>query len=522
MLGQVAVMDEHAVKQAVQRGRTVQPQWAATSFAQRRKVLRALLAEIVARQDEICRLAIHDSGKTLVDAAMGEVFPVCEKLRYTIAHGENDLRPQRRSAGFLVHKTAKVVYEPLGVVGVIAPWNFPFHNLMCPLIPALFAGNAVVVKVSELASWSSLAYLEMIHDVLRQHGHPVDLVQIVTGYGPTGAALVDSGVDKVFFTGSPQNGRSVMQTAAKSLTPVVLELGGKDAFIVCADADVERALDAAMLGVFTACGQMCVAAERFYVVDAVYDEFVRGAIARAENLRQGQPLDTLVDMGAITMARQVDIVDELVADALDKGARAVVGGHRRPELGPHFYAPTVLVDVDHSMRITQEETFGPVMVIVRARDEEHAIELANECPYGLGSSVFTRDRARGERMANRLRAGMSVVNDYGLAYMMQSLPFGGTKVSGFGRINGREGLRECCNVKAVVNDRLPWGKAVAVHPIREQTYDLVESTVRLIYSRGLKRRVKAAVDAARSVAALVRSHTIDAATPSVIAEKAEK
>ncbi|PRP95031.1 Succinate-semialdehyde dehydrogenase [NADP(+)] [Enhygromyxa salina] len=504
-LGEVEVMDRAQVEAIVARARAAQPRWAATSFAERRAVLADLLEWIVEHQSEICRLAARDSGKTMVDAAMGEVFPVCEKLRWTIANGERELRPTSRSPGFLVHKRGRVEYLPFGVVAVIAPWNFPFHNIFCPLIPALFAGNAVVVKVSEWTSWSAEDYLEIVHRVLRKHGLPTDLVQVVTGWGETGAHLVRGGVDKVFFTGSPGNGRKVMATASDDLTPVVLELGGKDPLIVCDDANLRQAADAAMLGVFTACGQMCVGAERLYVFDEVYDEFVATMQARVGALRQGPPLaGTIVDCGATTMPAQLDIIQGLVDDAVERGARALVGGGRNDALGGQYFQPTLLVDVDHSMRITQEEIFGPVMVVIRVRDEAEAIRLANDCPYGLGSSVFTRDRKRGDRIARQLRSGMTVVNDYGVAYMMQALPFGGVGVSGFGRINGGEGLRACCYEKAIVDDRVPLGQSVSFHPVRPHSYELVESAVRVIYSRGVRARGRAVVDAARSLVAVMR------------------
>lgn len=504
-LGEVPVMDREQVEAIVARARAVQPVWAATSFDQRRAVLSDLLEWIVGHQSDICHLAARDSGKTLVDAAMGEVFPVCEKLRYTIAHGERDLSPEFRRPGFLLHKRGRVEYLPMGVVAVIAPWNFPFHNMFCPLIPALFAGNAVVIKVSEWTSWSAAEYVEIVHRVLRKHGYPTDLVQVVTGWGETGAALVRSGVDKVFFTGSPGNGRKVMATASDNLTPVVLELGGKDPMIVCEDANLRQAADAAMLGVFTACGQMCVGAERLYVFDEVYDEFVATMHARVSALRQGPPLtDMIVDCGAMTMPGQLDIVQSLVDDALARGARALVGGRRNESRPGQYFEPTLLVDVDHSMRITQEEIFGPVMVVIRVRDEAEAIRLANDCEYGLGSSVFTRNQERGNRMARQLRSGMTVINDYGVAYMMQALPFGGVGISGFGRINGREGLRACCYEKAIVDDRVPLGQSVSFHPVRPHSYELVESAVRVIYSRGIVARGRAVMDAARNLVAVLR------------------
>ncbi|MBL9106806.1 MAG: aldehyde dehydrogenase family protein [Myxococcales bacterium] len=504
-LGEARVMDRAEVVAAVQRARAVQPAWAATSFAERRAVLKDILKIVVARQEEISRLAVRDSGKTMVDAAMGEIFPVCEKLRYTIANGERDLRPQRRASGLLPHKSARVEYIPLGVIGVIAPWNFPFHNFFCPVIPALFAGNAVVIKVSELATWSSLEYVKIFEEVLTRRGHARELVQVVTGYGETGSALVTSGVDKIFFTGSPQNGRRVMAAAAETLTPVVLELGGKDPMIVCDDAEVEQAVSTALFGVFNACGQMCVGAERLYVFPRVYDRFVAEVADRARALRQGPPLGEVeVDLGAMTMPRQLEIIQSLVDDAVAKGARVLIGGHVRHDLPGNYYPPTILVDVDHSMRITQEEQFGPVMVIMRVESEAEAIARANDCPYGLGSSVFTKDPRRAERLARGIQAGMTTVNDFGLAYMIQSLPFGGVKISGFGKINGREGLRACCNEKAIVTDRIPVRQGMALYPVRAATLPLVTGAVRAIYGAGVVEKAKGIGRVLRSLFRLQR------------------
>ena len=490
-LGTAPIMDQDAVNAVVARGRAEQPAWAEASFKVRRQVLRTVLDTILERQAEICELAVRDSGKTMVDAALGEVWPVCEKLKYTIQNGARDLEPEKRPSGFLTHKAARVEYLPLGVIGVIAPWNFPFHNMFCPTIPALFAGNAVVIKVSEQTSWSAGPYVDIFQSALEAHGFSRDLVQVVTGYGETGAALVRSGVDKIFFTGSPGNGRKVMATASEGLTPVVLELGGKDPMIVCDDADLDHATNQALFGAFTACGQMCVGVERVYVFDAIYDRFLETVLDKAKALRQGPPMaGEPVDLGAMTMPRQLDIIEGLLEDATSKGARIVLGGARGEGPGD-FFEPTVLVDVDHTMRIAKEEQFGPVMVIVRVSGEEEAIRLANDSDYGLGSSVFTKDKARGDRMARAIRSGMTVVNDYGIAYMIQSLPFGGVGISGFGRINGREGLRACTNVKAIVTDRLPMGKGVSVYPVQETTFALVEETVTMLYGKGMTTKAKA-------------------------------
>jgi acyl-CoA reductase-like NAD-dependent aldehyde dehydrogenase len=497
-LGTVRAMSADDVRERVQRSREAQRAWGVTTFSERREVLRGVLERVLDQQEEICRIASRDSGKTLADAVMGEVLPVLEKLRWTIAEGEKHLRPEKRSAGFFVHKSARVEYRPLGVIGIICPWNFPFHNIACPAIPALFAGNGIVLKVSEHTSFSAEPFVEIFREALRTRGHDPELVQVVTGYGDTGAALVKSGADKIFFTGSPANGRKVMATASEGPTPVVLELGGKDPMIVCDDADLDQALGQAMLGVFTACGQMCVGVERIYVDGKIYDAFVDGALERVRALRQGPPLgDKTVDVGAMTMPRQIEIIQELVDDAVHKGARLLAGGRKNPRLSGQFYEPTLLADCDHSMRITQEEQFGPVMVICRVENEDEAIKLANDSRYGLGASVFTRDRERADRVAARIKSGMVVHNEYGIAAMTQSLPFGGEKISGVGRINGPEGLRACCHVQSVMTDRFPIAAGVSLYPIAPTTFQLVANVARALFSPTMKGKARGAVKAAR-------------------------
>lgn len=508
-LGTVPALSATEVASAVQRAKVAQKAFAQTSFAERRRVLRALLDAFLVRQDEICRLASRDSGKTLVDAAMGEVFPVCEKIRYLLTHGEQDLQPEARPSGLMVHKAARVEYHPMGVIGVICPWNFPFHNIFCPVVPALFAGNAVIAKTSELASSSAAAYQQMVADVLKQTGHSPDLVQIITGGGETGSALVTSGVEKIFFTGSPENGKKVMAAASQTLTPVVLELGGKDPMIICDDADLGQAVGAALLGVYTACGQMCVAAERLYVFDGIYDRFVKDVVQKVRALRQGPPSFDYpeggrFDMGATTMPRQLAIIEAQLDDAVKKGAQILVGGKRNTQWPGQFFEPTVVVNCDPTMELVQKETFGPVMTIQRVSSEQEAIALANATGYGLGSSVFTKDARRAERIAAGIQAGMTVVNDYGIAYMIQSAPFGGLRLSGFGRINGREGLRACCHTKTVVTDRVPIHASMSLYPVRPATFPLLRSLITLIYGQGVVTKTKAATSLAKAGLAFLR------------------
>jgi acyl-CoA reductase-like NAD-dependent aldehyde dehydrogenase len=414
----------------------------------------------------------------------------------------------------LLHKRAFMEFHPLGVIGVICPWNYPLQNVLGPTIPALFAGNAVVVKVSEWTSYSAPRFQAIFDEVLGKLGHSPDLVQVITGDGETGAALCRAGVDKIVFTGSMNNGQRVAAQAAESLTPVILELGGKDAFVVCDDADLEQAAHAALAGCYISAGQACLAAERLYVMDGIHDRFVGRVVELVQQLRQGPPLgpDGLgtpfgqVDVGAMTMPAQVDIVEGLVNDAVKKGARVLVGGHRRTHAGSgQYFEPTVLCNVDHTMAIARQETFGPVMCILRVHSEEEAIRLANDTDYGLGSTVLTRDPARARRISQAIRAGSTSINDFGLPYMANALPFGGVGGSGYGRLNGREGLRAMCNTKSVLEDRLPFHQPVKLYPVRPMDFARNRAVIELLYRRGLVARAGAALELCRQTVEQVLS-----------------
>ncbi|MCA9657481.1 MAG: aldehyde dehydrogenase family protein [Myxococcales bacterium] len=498
-LGEVANVGGDEVRARIARARAAQERWAETTFDERREVLRAILRHLLDHTDELCRVIAQDAGKTLENAILGEIWPVCEKLRYTIAHGEAALRPRRVSPGLLVHKTATVEYHPKGVVGVICPWNFPLQNVLGPTIPALFAGNAVIVKVSEWTAWSAPRFQQIFDEALDAAGMPRDLVQVIAGYAETGKALVGGGVDLIIFTGSMPNGKRVLEASAATLTPVILELGGKDPMIICDDADLERAVHAALAGTFIASGQMCLAAERIYVHRGIYDRFVERVVEIAGRLRQAPPLTgpEPVDVGAMTMPGQVDIVERLVQDAVAKGARVRVGGRRSDQGEGSFFAPTVLTDVDHSMDIVRHETFGPVMSIIRFDDDDDAVRMANATDYGLGSTVFSRDPTRAHRIARKLRAGSTTINDFSMAYMANELPFGGVGGSGFGRLNGVEGIRACCDIKSVLDDRMPGGRPARLYPVAAGDYERAKAAIRTIYGRGVRERVGGVVDLVR-------------------------
>ncbi|KNC46873.1 aldehyde dehydrogenase [Thecamonas trahens ATCC 50062] len=495
--GSLPSTTQEGILEAVSKARAAQVAWGKSSFATRNRVLKRMQQFIVEHQTEICELSMLDSGKTMMDAHYGELFPVLEKIRFLAEHGEATLATESRPVGSLLQKVAQVEYSPLGVCGIIAPFNWPFHNIMCPLLPVLYAGNGAVIKVSEWTSYSTEYYAAMVRDALEAEGFSGDLVQFVLGWGDVGAGLVTSGVDKIFFTGSPQNGRKVMAAASETLTPVVLELGGKDPMIVTDDADFEHAVSQAMLGVFTSCGQMCVGAERIFVHASIHDKFVNAVVDKLKRSSQGPPIEGCHDIGSTTMPRQLDIIEDLVNDALARGATAVVGGKRNTKYKGQFWEPTVLINVTPDMRIMQEEHFGPVMVIMAWQTDDEVIALANDCPYGLGASVFSSDPKRARKLADAIVSGMVAINDYGITYVCQSLPFGGTKISGVGRINGPEGLKACAHVKAVLEDRFPFSiklPAVWQYPVNQNDgVAFAQNVIRMMYGDGAFDKAKAAI-----------------------------
>jgi acyl-CoA reductase-like NAD-dependent aldehyde dehydrogenase len=488
-LGEVRVDTASDVEAAVSRAKAAQSAWRQTSFETRRQVLRKLLAHTVEHKHEICQDIQRDSGKTRENALLGEIWTTCEKFRWMIKNGEKYLRPERVSSGLLVHKKARLEYHPLGVVAAITPWNYPYQNLVNPIIPALMAGNAIVLKPSEWVAWSSARFIDAFRRVIEDAGHDPNLIQAVHGYGETGAALVRSNVDMILFIGSVENGRRVIEGSAERVTPVVMELGGKDAFIVCDDADLEQAVHAALAGCYVNCGQNCVASERILVHQNVYRDFEERAAELVATFRQGSSRDAVVDVGAIITPLQLDIIERAVDGAIAQGARLVAGGKRIHAAHGDFFEPTILADVTPGMDIAKQEVFGPVMLLMRTRDDAHAIEIANDVSYGLSSSVFSKNRKRARRIAEQLETGMSAINEFGgITYMAQDLTFGGVKESGFGRMNGRDGLRSMCNVKAVIDDRFPLNRPNVMYPVSGAQYPTFSSLIDLMYGRGWARR----------------------------------
>ncbi|MCZ6805697.1 MAG: aldehyde dehydrogenase family protein, partial [Deltaproteobacteria bacterium] len=352
-LGEIRVDTPADVDAAVARAKVAQRDWRKTSFEERRELLRGLLTYTVDNKDEICLTIQRDSGKTRENALIGEIWTTCEKFRWMINDGEKHLRPERVSSGLLLHKKARLEFHPLGVVASIIPWNYPFQNIVNPIIPALMAGNAIVIKPSEWVAWSSAQFISAFRGVIEEAGYNPDLIQAVQGYGATGAALVRSEVDTILFIGSVKNGRRVIEGSAERTTPVVMELGGKDAFIVCDDANLEQAVHASMTGCYINCGQNCVASERLLVHDAIYDAFEKRAAELVKDFRQGNSREELVDVGAIVTPLQLDVIEKAVNGAIAQGARLVAGGKRTLTDKGDYFEPTILADVTPDMDITQ-------------------------------------------------------------------------------------------------------------------------------------------------------------------------
>jgi acyl-CoA reductase-like NAD-dependent aldehyde dehydrogenase len=464
----------------VQRGRVAQREWARSSFAQRRRLLRILSRCTLEHAEDICRVSARDSGKTTVDAAFGEVLVTLEKLSWICAEGERWLRPEGRSAGrMLFYKRARVEWHPRGVVGAIVPWNYPFHNVLNPVSAAVFAGNAIVVKVSEHAGWSARFYGRMLRECLAAAGAPADLVQLITGFGDAGAALTRE-VSLMTFVGSTKVGKLVMREAAKTLTPVVLELGGKDPFVLLPGTDVEAVVHTAARAGWGAGGQNCIGAERFFVHASLVDVFVERLASIASSMRQGPPLNadgnTGVDIGAMCLPGEAKRIQGLVDDARAHGATIVAGGASAVvdgSEGGQFFPPTlVLVPAPHAspaaarMRLLHEEVFGPLVTVIPFETEAELIALANGCPFALGSSVFGPSDSEVVRIGRQIDAGMLACNDFATCYMCQSLPMGGVRDSGFGKFAGIEGLRGLCVAKAVVEDALPFVRTQLPPPLR--------------------------------------------------------
>ncbi|KAK4048506.1 Meiotic Sister-Chromatid recombination aldehyde dehydrogenase [Microbotryomycetes sp. JL201] len=466
-LATVPSMSADEIHTAIDRAERAQLKWHDSSFERRRRVMRTLLRWCQEDMATIAKIASRDTGKTLVDAAFGEILTTCEKLRWVIANGEKILSPDKRPTNLLMaHKTSHVQYEPLGVVAAVVSWNYPAHNALSPIIASLFTGNAIVLKPSELVAWSTLYFIDAVKQCLIACGEDPELVQCCITLPDSVEALTgDERIKHITFIGSETIGKKVALKAAEAGTPVLLELGGKDPCILLSSADMDYFTPTWLRAIFQAAGQNCIGVERFLVHHTLYDQFISNVQPIVADLQLGDVLGNhkdangqprRVDVGAMVSDRLFDELETLIQEAVDEGARLLVGGKRASGVpgceSGHFFQPTLIVDVLPTMRLAQQELFAPVMSVMKYAAVDEAIEIANGTRYGLGASVFGREKSACDYVVQKLQCGMVCTNDFGVTYMNQWLSFGGAKSSGYGRFAGPEGLRGLCNLKAVTRD----------------------------------------------------------------------
>jgi acyl-CoA reductase-like NAD-dependent aldehyde dehydrogenase len=469
------------VAEAVARARKAQPAWAALSCKQRAAYVYRALEILIDRQEEFIETVMKETGKTRMEAIMMEIFASCDAMGYWARRSGKILKPRRKRMHLLgMLKSLKVVYKPLGVVGIITPWNGPFVLSLNPTVQALMAGNAVILKPSEITPYSG----GQVGKLFEAAGLPEGVLQIVLGDGETGAALVEADVDKISFTGSVATGRKVGEACGRQLIPCTLELGGKDPSIVCSDADIDRAVNGIVFGACMNAGQVCMSVERVYVAEQIADEFTDRLVSKMKSLRQSDTGEC--DVGPIIWPKQLEIIERHVEDARTKGAKILAGGRRREGLKGLYYEPTVVTGVTHDMAIMREETFGPVVAIMRVANEAEALRLANDTNYGLTASVWSKDKHRAYEIGMKLDAGSICINDAGLTYGAMEAPFGGVKNSGVGRVNSEEGLRGYCHAVPVISDRFVRKDEGQWYPFTVDKEKGLQKTLRMLWGTPLR------------------------------------
>ncbi len=478
-LGEVPDMPPPEIAAAVEAARAAQEGWARLSLEARCKRVLRYAEVLMDRADEVIDLLVREGGKTKLEALGMEVIVVADLVRYFAKHAPQMLAPEPVPLHLMKHRGSYLHFVPRGVIGIIAPWNFPFSIPIGETMMSLIAGSGVVLKPSEVTPLIALKARELYLAA----DLPPDLFQVVTGRGQAGAALIDSGIDYCVFTGSVATGKKVAAACGERLIPCTLELGGKAPVVVCGDADLDRAAAAITWGGFANSGQVCASVERVYAVDAIHDALVERIVANAKKLRQGDASASGdVDVGAMAWDRQVDHVERLVNAAVAAGARAETGGHRGGGPGL-FFEPTVLTGCKQDMDVMQKEIFGPVIPIMRVGSEDEAVELANDSHLGLLAYVFTRDRDRGKRLAERIAAGTVMVNDVLNTYACPETPWGGVKQSGIGRTHSAIGLRDLCETRHVNYDRIATSRELWWYPYKDGTFRALLRGARLLFGK---------------------------------------
>jgi acyl-CoA reductase-like NAD-dependent aldehyde dehydrogenase len=492
-----------ALPQILARARTAQAGWALLPVRERCKRLGTLRERILSSRNALADAVVAESGKPRVEAQFADIFVAVDTAAYFAKNAERLLSRERvpHHSTAAKAKSGKLTYEPLGVIGIISSWNYPLAIPMSQIIPAIAAGNAVICKTSDFTPHCGA----LIEKLFADPGFPKDLVTVVQGGGEVGQALIDADPDKILFTGSVATGRRVAEACARRLIPTVLELGGKDAMLVLADANLDVASSAAVWGSYTNCGQVCLSVERLFVEQSVSDEFAARCVAKTKKLRLGRGNDPTSDVGPMIRRQHVQRMVDLIEDAVSRGARVLCGGHPRVELGANFFEPTVITNVDSTMKLFQEETFGPILAIQSVRDTEEAIARASDSPFALSASVWTRDAARGEAIAKRLRAGAVMVNDAISYFAIAEAPHGGCGASGWGRTHGKAGLLEMVQTKYIDVDRLPGREKPWWYRYGADLERAADAFLQFEYSGGITARLRNARGALKT---MFRNHDL--------------
>jgi len=478
----VAAADE--VDRAAEQAREAQGHWSRLPAEERAEYLLDAREALLDHRAELRDLLIEEAGKAQPDA-LAEVLMVLDTIGYYADEAPKLLADEKLDLHLLKNKRVVVQHAPVGLVVNISPWNFPLDLSITPIIPALMAGNVGIIKPSE---WTTLTAIRAV-EIMNRAGLPEGVLQVVSGFGETGAQLVDH-ADAVSFTGSVATGRKVAVGAAENLISCTLELGGKDPAVVLDDADVERAAGGVTWGAFFNSGQCCMSVERAFVHEAVYDEFVERVVRTTRDLRQGDPSTSRVDVGAMTFPDQVDTVEAHVRDAVEQGAEVLVGGERAEIGDGHFFEPTVLVDVDPSMDIMTEETFGPTLPIMKVPSAAEAIRLANDSRFGLNASIWSTNKPRARRLARQLEAGNVCINDVIASYTAVEAPYGGVKDSGIGRRKGRWELEEYTEPKTIMEDLIGLKREPFWYPYSDKIVSAIDRALEPLFRRGLTGKIR--------------------------------
>ena len=480
VLGRAPASDRAAVRAAIERARAAQAAWAALAVEQRCAQLLKFRDALIDGAEELIELAAAECGKPRQDVLVHEVMVIADLIGFYARRAGKILAPREISLHLFKHRKVYVHYVPRGVVGVIAPANYPIATALSDAVAAWLTGNAVVLKPSEHTPLVALK----LREIFVRAGLRAELFEVVMGAGAAGEWLIEGAPDHLAFTGTTEVGRKVAAKCGERLITCRLGLSGHAPAIVCEDADLERAARAVVYAGFANSGQLCLRVARVYAHAGIYDALVKRVHELTRELKQGNPLVEEVDVGALTTSEAVARSKAAVADAVDRGARLVCGGAERPGPG-NFFQPTVLAECDHSMQVMREEVFGPVLPIVRVADDEEALELANATPFGLVASVFTRDKQRGGRLAERIRASTVMLNDVLIAYACPEAPMGGAGDSGYGRVHGDQGLRDMCLLRHVNMDRVrPLSREPVWFPYSAGAYRAMLSIMRALMRGG--------------------------------------